>query len=274
MKEKTVEKIFDIEQEAELSIEVIKNFAYQKGALRSFAKKKPEPYSDILFILVHRRYEEKAAKDLWKRLVSHMEHLERRLERMVGINVAAIDYLENIKPEDDSMGIIGEEALENIAKMSTKDQLTELYTRDVFAIFIEKCFEESVRKGTHVSFALFDIDDFKAVNDTYGHRKGDAVLEAIGRIILENIREMDMGIRYGGEELGVIFPGTSQATAGMIAERIRKEIEMFFQGKTGVTISCGVCDSKEKKWAGDLVECADAALYLAKQGGKNRVCAA
>ena len=78
MKEKTVEKILDVEQEAELSIEVIKNFAYEEEALRSFAKKKLEPYSDILFILVHRRYEEKTANDFWKRLVSHMESMQNR----------------------------------------------------------------------------------------------------------------------------------------------------------------------------------------------------
>jgi diguanylate cyclase (GGDEF)-like protein len=274
MKENTVEKILDVGQQTELTIEMIKNFAYEEESLQSFVKNKPEPYSNILFILVHRLYQEKTATSLWKKLVAHMAHLEKRLERKVGINVAAIDYLENIEPGDDSMGIIGEEALGNLREMTTKDELTELYTRDVFTVFIEKRFEEAARSGTRVSFALFDIDDFKAVNDTYGHSKGDEALKAVGRIILENIREMDMGIRYGGEELGVIFPRTDQATAGRISERIRDKIENFFRGETDVTISCGVSDNQGRKHAGDLVESADAALYRAKEGGKNQVCAA
>lgn len=271
MKEKTVEKILDVEQEEELTIEVIKKFADDKSALQAYAKKKPEPYSGIVLTLMHRRYEETVARGLWNRLVSHMKDLERKLERRVGINVAAIDYLENMMPTDEAMGIIGQDALDNLAEMSTRDELTHLYTRDVFEFFINKCFEESIRNGACVAFALFDIDDFKNVNDTYGHQKGDEVLKDLSNIILKNIREMDVGVRYGGEELGVIFPNTDQDAAGVISERIREKIEVFFRGEMNITISCGVADSKGKKSVGDLVKGADTALYHAKESGKNQV---
>lgn len=90
----------------------------------------------------------------------------------------------------------------------------------------------------------------------------------------EKTMEMDIGIRYGDEDLDVLFPRTGQAAAGTISERIREKIEIFSREETGVTISCGVSDDKGEKDAANLVESSDTELYRAKQGGKNRVCVA
>jgi diguanylate cyclase (GGDEF)-like protein len=122
---------------------------------------------------------------------------------------------------------------------------------------------------------MLDIDDFKSINDSYGHQQGDAVLKAVARVVQENSREADAPARYGGEEMAVILPHTDLDGAYAIAERVRAAIEglrvprIDGQGTLSVTASLGVAASTE----GDknaLISDADAALYEGKRQGKNR----
>ena len=119
---------------------------------------------------------------------------------------------------------------------------------------------------------MIDIDNFKEINDTFGHQTGDDVLASLGRIIREEAREADICCRYGGEEFAVIMPLTDANSAGALAERLRVRVaQSSFDGRS-VTVSIGVASCGEKiRTPQELVKKADSALYDAKRSGKNRV---
>jgi diguanylate cyclase (GGDEF)-like protein len=124
---------------------------------------------------------------------------------------------------------------------------------------------------------MLDIDNFKKVNDTYGHPMGDEVLREVARILVEFSREIDAPSRYGGEELAVVLPGTDLAGAFNLAERVRVGIERLEipllngEGTIRVTASCGVATLPTLAYdQRSLVEAADEALYRAKRTGKNK----
>jgi len=120
---------------------------------------------------------------------------------------------------------------------------------------------------------MIDIDNFKKFNDTYGHQKGDDVLEGVGGFIRSAIRETDIACRYGGEEMAVILPNTTTDHAIKVAEKIRKKVASFSQKQFGVkvTISLGIATITAKcKSTTQLIAAADEALYKAKEEGRNR----
>jgi diguanylate cyclase (GGDEF)-like protein len=124
---------------------------------------------------------------------------------------------------------------------------------------------------------MIDIDNFKKINDTYGHQKGNIVLSKIGKIVLNSVRRSDFPARYGGEELSVLLPNSAIEGAQKCAETIRSLIEkenyfMTDSGPLKVTVSIGVSSSPLMNIASadDMIKFADAALYEAKRQGKNR----
>jgi diguanylate cyclase (GGDEF)-like protein len=194
--------------------------------------------------------------------------LEEILQRDVGLSVATLDYFQNIQKILIYPLIIEENISNFLADSTTKDGLTNLYVRDVLDVFLEKEIGKAKRKKSYVSFAMIDIDDFKNVNDTYGHQKGDEVLASIGNVLNENIREMDFAARYGGEEFCVVMPNTKIEEAYEIATRIRKEIESLSFDNFSVTVSIGVSQSMPSYSPKRVVSLADKALYRAKENGK------
>ena len=272
MNRNMVDKILSAKEEEELTVDKACSMARDHALLDRFVQSTESPYARLIFVLTHRNIPEQKAYLLWNRFVIHMESLEESLARRVGISVAALDYLENIAPQGNTFKIIDEASFEALIDFSTIDELTQLYNRDVFEIFIQKLFNEAKRNNSVISYAMFDIDDFKKVNDTYGHQTGDKVLKSVGQIIKSSIREMDIAVRYGGEELGVIFPRIDECSSVAIAERIRAKIEDVFEKSWHITVSCGIADSKGKQDVSEMIETADSALYRAKQKGKNRIC--
>ena len=229
-------------------------------------------YTQLLLSLTHESFTESEAKNLWEKIVSHMQDLNKKLGRKVGISVATMDYLSNISDALSDPKIIEENKSDFVAETSTNDELTGLYLRDVFNVVLEKETEKAKRKGTPVCLMMIDIDDFKLVNDKYGHQTGDSVLTEIGRIINESIRDMDCAARYGGEELAIIMPDTKNQDAYEAAQRIRKQImEKHFSG-FNVTVSVGLsCSQKPQLTPDDIIKAADNGLYESKKNGKNRV---
>lgn len=271
MHEETVKKIIFAKEDIELSASEVNELACNDDSMDCYLKNNISmPYSKLIFTLTHRKLLEDKAYLLWNKINAHRELLKQMLGRPVGLNVATLDYLENIVSQNNTFKIMDESSFEALIDFSTIDELTQLYNRDVFEIFIQKLFNEAKRNQGVVSYAMFDIDDFKVVNDTYGHQVGDDVLKSIGVIIKENIREMDIAVRYGGEELGVIFPNINKKSAVLIAERIRQKIETLYKNNWNITISCGVADSYNKDDIGSLIGSADEALYKAKELGKNQ----
>lgn len=165
---------------------------------------------------------------------------------------------------------------EAVARESVTDELTGLSNRRGFEDALTMEIERSKRFGQKLGLVLLDLDDFKVINDTYGHQQGDIVLREVARVLRQTAREIDYPVRYGGEEMAILLPETDLDGAQMLAERMRERIEKLeIQRSDGVgalhvTASCGVAavpDSAADE-AG-LVAAADAALYEAKRSGKN-----
>jgi len=153
---------------------------------------------------------------------------------------------------------------------SLHDPLTGLANRRLMDIVFERSFTRAKRLQKPFSIIMLDIDYFKKYNDTYGHSAGDRILTKIASLIQKEIREIDLSVRYGGEEFVVMLPDTEMSEAVDVAERIRRTV----QGKADVTISLGVSSlSHEMTKKEELINKADSLLYLAKNMGRNRVAA-
>ncbi|HEY1554301.1 MAG TPA: sensor domain-containing diguanylate cyclase [Kofleriaceae bacterium] len=173
-------------------------------------------------------------------------------------------------------------ALQNaqLYELAMVDGLTGLFVRRYFDARIEEEVERSKRYGSPFSVVMMDVDDFKKLNDTYGHLVGDRVLRAIANVVKAQMRGVDTAARYGGEEIAVILPRTEMVGAYNLAERIREgiaELRITTDEEPpralSVTASLGIAAYPESKaqTGEDLVRRADRALYRAKKTGKNRV---
>jgi diguanylate cyclase (GGDEF)-like protein len=166
---------------------------------------------------------------------------------------------------------------ETAARESITDDLTGLSNRRAFDDALTSEIERSKRYGDGVGLVILDLDNFKSVNDTYGHQQGDVVLREVARVLRETSREIDHPARYGGEELAVVVPGTDLEGTFNFAERMRERIgelripRLDGQGTITVTTSCGVAAVPPGEADEDaLLAAADAALYEAKRTGRNK----
>jgi diguanylate cyclase (GGDEF)-like protein len=172
-------------------------------------------------------------------------------------------------------------ALENVElhkqvqHQAVTDELTGLANHGRFQELLSAEIEQVRRYVYPVGLIMLDIDNFKSINDTYGHPQGDVVLKQVARVVRENSREPDSPARYGGEEMALILPHTDLEGSYAIAERVRTAIEALRiprldrQGMLRVTASVGVAATSAGK-KDELVSDADGALYTAKRSGKNR----
>lgn len=155
------------------------------------------------------------------------------------------------------------------------DPLTGLRNRSLMMMELNEELQRAQREDRPCSIALFDIDNFKALNDRYGHLIGDRMLVVTADRILQRLRTYDRAYRYGGEEFLVCLPDTDLTQAGAIAERLRTEIAReripTDVGMVGVTVSGGVAPLSESATAEEAIARADRALYAAKGAGRNRV---
>jgi len=152
------------------------------------------------------------------------------------------------------------------------DTLTGLFNREKLHEFIDYEIDIVQRYHTSLSLILFDIDNFKGVNDTYGHLKGDYVLQTLTREIKDKIRSTDLFVRWGGEEFIIVAPSTALNSAHSLAEHIRKSIEELALEEVGsVTCSFGVTTYKIGDSMESMIQRVDEAMYEAKSSGKNRV---
>jgi len=170
-------------------------------------------------------------------------------------------------------------ALQNarLYELAMVDGLTGLFVRRYFDARLDEEVERSKRFGTDFSVVMMDIDDFKQLNDTWGHPVGDRLLRGISEVVRRQMRAVDTAARYGGEEFAMILPRTSMVDAYNQAERIRQQIADYRFAAEGqvlsVTASFGIASYPESGAAGAdaLIRLADRALYRAKRTGKNRV---
>jgi diguanylate cyclase (GGDEF)-like protein len=170
-----------------------------------------------------------------------------------------------------------------LQKISYIDSLTGLANRHAHELQFAKLWREAADAGSCLSAIVIDIDHFKITNDTCGHLYGDRVLARVASLLLQSLRcKDDFAARFGGEEFVVLLPGTTQDGAMIVAERIRKLVEVA--GSPALpepgshprlsTVSCGVasCWPSDSNCEEDLLDSADKALYQAKSSGRNQVC--
>jgi two-component system cell cycle response regulator len=162
---------------------------------------------------------------------------------------------------------------------STRDALTQVYNRKYAGERLAAKVAYAHRHGTLLGLALFDLDHFKRVNDTFGHLAGDAVLRVVAAQVQRTIRTEDVIARYGGEEFVVLVRGIEHRNVGVLADRIRKGVERLsipWESQTlKVTVSIGIASLFEcgpKASVDALVALADERLYQTKARGRNRVC--
>ncbi len=167
-------------------------------------------------------------------------------------------------------------AINELTRLSRVDRLTDLYNRGYWEECLEQEFVRFQRTQQPTSLLMFDIDHFKAINDTYGHQVGDEVIRQVSRAFKLSMRTSDIAGRYGGEEFACILIDTEIQGAEVFAERFRKIIEALRvaheDGEISFTISLGISQltNSINKYS-DWLEASDQALYAAKQGGRNQV---
>ena len=163
---------------------------------------------------------------------------------------------------------------------ATRDQLTGMFNRRYCFDRLREEFSFAQRHGQPLAVVMFDVDHFKQVNDTYGHAAGDAVLQRIGKVVMDLVRNEDVVCRYGGEEFVCILRGLTLDQGELFADRVRRSIEsqtvISAEHQLQVTVSLGVASLDGVNFTSpeEVVNEADAYLYVAKEGGRNQVASA
>jgi diguanylate cyclase len=168
-----------------------------------------------------------------------------------------------------------EAKLQHLSELVREDQLTGSLNRRGLDDVFERETARSDRRGTPLCIAILDLDDFKKLNDTYGHIAGDAALKHLVKIVKDTLRSMDVIARFGGEEFLILMPETSVEAAASTMTRLQRELTKHFflhdNEKVLITFSAGVALRRPNEEQTELVKRADKAMYTAKQTGKNRV---
>ncbi len=212
---------------------------------------------------------------------------------ILGKDIVGALYLDDFVPRNfskqnlDTLEIFGSFAALSIKnaklhaqtqQLAVTDGLTGLYNHRQFKEFFSRELSRARRHKKHLSVIMFDIDDFKKFNDTYGHPLGDRVLQIVAELLPQILRQGDILCRYGGEEFIAILPETCIDKAVAAAERVRSAVEtdsikmLNGQTQTGITVSIGVASyPADGDSVTDLLSSVDKLLYKAKGSGKNRV---
>ncbi len=161
---------------------------------------------------------------------------------------------------------------EHLSRIAVTDELTKLVNRRELERRAAIEFERARRSGGCLSLVMLDIDHFKQVNDAFGHSEGDAVLREVGAVLARYARTMDVAARYGGEEFLLVLPGTDRDQAVQLAARIHQLLHTIKSKAGMITASMGVCTfrGEEALSLEELIQRADAAMYHAKQTGRNQ----
>src|SRR6185312_3560591 len=151
------------------------------------------------------------------------------------------------------------------------DPLTGVLNRKALTDRFAELAQQAALTSEPISLLMCDVDQFKAVNDDYGHERGDAVLKELAYVIRRNLRAFELVYRLGGDEFLIVLPGATAATAVELADGVRHALELARPGGLDVTISVGVASAHGSVAVDPLFQAADDALYRAKRDGRNRV---
>ncbi|EAT15274.1 GGDEF domain-containing protein [Desulfuromonas acetoxidans] len=215
------------------------------------------------------------------KMKSAAEILQDANEQLSKLNLTNSQLLDQYRQEKEAAVLERQELATvntELSRLAFEDSLTGLYNLRYFHDYFDRELQRSARYGTVFTLLMFDIDDFKAINDSHGHQAGDQVLIEIANLSRNMLRNTDVMVRYGGEEFAALLPETSLPQAHEIANRLRQEIEkltvVWNNKKLQVTVSMGLAfydPEQGTKNKNELIDIADKGLYQSKKAGKNRI---
>ncbi len=229
-----------------------------------------------LHVLTHLEFSIEESTDHWKKIVERRRAMASALDRNVHLRTALCDYFLTEKKALKNPKVIEIQLFEETSHSSKYDGLTGLVNRRSLEEGIDREIARAKRYGDSLSILFFDLDNFKKLNDVYGHLAGDAVLKRVAKIILDEKRTEDIAGRYGGEEMVLILPATEKISALVLGERIRRKVSdqriPYDENVLEITLSGGLaCCPVDSQDPIKLLEFSDKALYQAKAAGKNNI---
>lgn len=229
-------------------------------------------FPDLLYVITHHYFVPEVAEGVWNGILAHKFMMSKTLGRNVRVIVATLDYLSNITRQMASVTLMSEAYASEMVNLSMRDGMTGLFNHSTCYELLELELRNHARYGVGVALMLLDIDDFKLINDRFGHQEGDRILREVAAALEGATRESDICCRFGGEEFAAILPFTNDIREAVaIAERTRATVAKIASGGQ-VTVSVGVALCGDAACTPhSLVEEADRALYRAKRAGKNQV---
>lgn len=262
-------------------LKCLDNFSFDDDKLISelnciIEKDGSEAYQVIFSVLTHLDLTTDKAEDYWKQIIFHRNSISKILNRNINLRTAICDYFCSISKDMKNPIVIEIRVFEEALDSLKYDSLTGLYTRRTFDDMFLRETDRATRYGLELSVLFFDLDDFKKINDTFGHLAGDETLKHVAGIVMDEIRTIDVAVRYGGDEIVVVLPETGKVNALVLGERIRKRVEETkheYEGQIiSVTISGGLAtfpiDATDTE---SLIKNSDIAVYRAKEEGKNNI---
>ncbi len=253
------------------------DFTTQCEQLKDFlTENKKESCKIILYSLVQLKFTQDNACEHWDAIVTHAKSLQNKLVRPVGLTTAACDYFSTIQPRLDNPKLIEFARFEETLKSAHQDFLTGLLSRGAFQNLFEQEISRAKRHKRNTTLIFFDLDNFKNINDEYGHLAGDEALKQVGEIFSHSKRKEDIACRFGGDEFVILLPETNKFMGLLVGKKLHDRINKLtinIKG-TDVPVSCSAglasfpLDSETSK---GLTDCADRALYQAKSRGKHAI---
>lgn len=231
----------------------------------------------IFEVMVDLHLNRNTAIDYWVKVHQHALWLYEQVGRPLPLVATMSDYFSNQEHKlISNPKLTTYEHFDSLVNHSTIDRLTGLFNRNCLNDTLSHLLALTQREDTELSFVFLDLDDFKLVNDTYGHQMGDSILHKFGKLLSGSIRQSDIALRYGGEEFIVLMPNTERKDALMLSNRIRLKVKNtpFIEGDItlNISISGGLAVyPTHAKTADELIYSADSALYRAKGAGKNNI---
>lgn len=230
-------------------------------------------YKEMLLMMTGKHFGAELSKRYWLGAVSHRHKIFKAEFVERGFRPALMDYLRHFTGEMSDPRIIEGDYLHNITRSSVTDGLTGLYNQTYFKKILQKTINNQRRTGDTIFAMVFlDLDHFKQYNDRCGHLQGDEALRICAGIIMKNLREGDIAVRYGGEEFALLLPDLDRHNAFAVAERIRKDVESYSFPKQTLLDSCNLTVSggisvypDSGATVDEIIETADKELYKAKE---------
>ena len=263
-------------------LEWLINFCKELSTLRISVK--PQVCEDTPFINLLRvgRFFHEESNILKQVESAYLEVLSRAAKVCEDINRerfinAYLHYTKILKSSFELVALLSIESVQQLSEEAKTDPLTGLLNRRYMHLILKDVAELASITEQPFTLALIDIDDFKQINDTYGHLVGDCVLKELSKLLRNSFRKGDYIFRYGGEEFLVVMPSTDFKEAYRLLERFRCIVQHHtfkcYNYELHITVSVGVCSDipKGSKNILDYIKCADIKLYRAKRTGKNKV---